>query len=109
LLLRTRFHLLRLEMVMAKDTIEINIINTSLKRGDIIRNQKPGITLSSLGIRALTKAWLAVSLAAFWVTKLVTETRLLPDLALLLALTLATGSLEGANPICLRNTKGICL
>jgi hypothetical protein len=43
---------------MAKDTI--NIITTIPKRQDIIRNQNPDITLHSLKIRVLTKAWLAV-------------------------------------------------
>ncbi|MFZ2168094.1 MAG: hypothetical protein WAW61_00495 [Methylococcaceae bacterium] len=46
---------------MAKATTKINIIATIPRRLDIIRNQKPDITLNSLKIRVLTKAWLAVS------------------------------------------------
>jgi hypothetical protein len=52
---------------MAKDTA--STITTIPKGRDIISSPKPGITLHSLKIHALTKAWLAVSWAAFWVTK----------------------------------------
>jgi hypothetical protein len=44
---------------MVKDTI--NIITTIPKWRDIIRNQKPDITLSRLKIRVLIKAWPGVS------------------------------------------------
>jgi hypothetical protein len=91
---------------MAKATTKINITATIPRSLDIIRNQKPDITLNSLKIRVLTKAWLAVLLVVFWDMKSAMEIPLLQDLALQLGLTLATGSQEGGNFNFLRNTKG---